>query len=1101
MDQQFPVHRAIIVVDVERFGDRSRTDLNQLAIRKALYEALVHAFRKSRIAWATCESEDRGDGALILIPPDVPKTRMVTIWPAALAAAVTRHNAGCAAPERMRLRLALHAGEVYHDVHGVAGTAVNHTFRLAEAPALKSALAASSGVLALIVSDWLYGEVIRHDPAAVPGLYQQVQVTVKETSAVAWIRVPEPGIGQLLRQLRTSAGLTQRELAARSKVSARAISDLERGRYQTARTQTVRLLAKGLALTGLARVQFEQAAITGPAGPVGPAVQGLPAVARSLPPRIAGFTGRTAELELLLAAVADGADASDGTVCVIDGMAGAGKTELAVRAAHRLAPEFPDGCVFVRLGGHGDDQRPVEPEHVLEALLLQDGVAASAIPGGLEARAGFWRERMAGRRVLVVLDDASGSRQVRPLLPHTVGSMVIITSRQMLTALPGTVRIPVDELAPDEAARMFAETASRPDVRATDEAVAAIVRLCGYLPLAISLVAGQLRYHGSWTADGLATDLAAAGDRLALMTAENESVSAAFALTYENLAPDLQRLFRRLGLQAGADFDVYAAAALDDATPDQTRGRLDRLFGCHLVNEPHHGRYRCHELIREQSRLLAADEPSAERAAATRRLLNYYLYTARAADEYLARRTPARMPDAAAVPAHAPVFGTRPDALAWMIAERLNLHAAVGAASSPEHLGYAGAIATAMHGFLRTEGYFDQARALFDTVIGAAEACGDRLRAADALTDLGNIQRAVGDYDAATGSLTTAVVLYRADGQALHAEASALLNLGGLHYTIGDYPAAADNLATALKIFRDYGDRLGEVTALDHLGTLMHARGDFPGARASLVAALDLCVSLGHDIAEASARNHLGVVQLADGDYRAAAASQERAIALYTAQGDRGGQATARNNLAAVQLATGDYAAAVGNLTQAMELYQERGIRHGQANVLNHLGMARHAAGDYQAAIRCQTEALKLYRRMGDPLGQADALNYMGAAQRDAGKFRAAEQNLTRALGLYRAGDDPASAIIALNNLGELRLMMDNITDARANFAEALAALDEIRSLPDQARALEGIGRCDLRAGQAPAAASFLREALAIYAGLGSPRAGQIDSLLREHGL
>src|ERR1700722_6960632 len=292
--------------------------------------------------------------------------------------------------------------------------------------------------------------------------------------------------GQLLRQLRTSAGLTQEELAERSKISARTISALERGCYKTAKKQTARLLAAGLRLTGSARSQFERAAGTGQAEPGGLTVQGLPAGAPSLPPRMSGFTGRKAELESLVTAVADSISARDGIVCVIDGMAGSGKTEFAAHAAHQLASGFPDGCLFARLRGHADDQRPVEPAHVLEALLLQDGVAASAIPAGLEARAGLWRERMAGRRVLVVLDDASNSRQVRPLLPHSADSMVIITSRQMLTTLPGTIRIPVNELTPYEAARMFAEAAGRPDVRAGDEAVAAIVGLCGHLPLAIS---------------------------------------------------------------------------------------------------------------------------------------------------------------------------------------------------------------------------------------------------------------------------------------------------------------------------------------------------------------------------------------------------------------------------------------------------------------------------------------------------------------------------------------------------------------------------------------------------------------------------------------
>jgi len=152
--QRLAVHRAIMVVDVEGFGDPARTNLDQLAVREALYEALGRAFAESGIGWGTCVSEDRGDGALILVPPEVPKARLVIDLPGRLAAAITRHNAGSSAPERMRLRVALHAGEVYHDAHGVAGAAVNHAFRLAEAAELRSALAASPGVLAVIVSDW-----------------------------------------------------------------------------------------------------------------------------------------------------------------------------------------------------------------------------------------------------------------------------------------------------------------------------------------------------------------------------------------------------------------------------------------------------------------------------------------------------------------------------------------------------------------------------------------------------------------------------------------------------------------------------------------------------------------------------------------------------------------------------------------------------------------------------------------------------------------------------------------------------------------------------------------------------------------------------------
>jgi tetratricopeptide (TPR) repeat protein len=182
-----------MVVDVERFGDPSRTNLDQLAIRGGLYDALRQVFRESRVDWGRCITEDRGDGALILVPSDVPKSLLVTRIPAALAAAIGRHNEGSTIQRRMRLRLALHAGEIHQDAYGVAGAAINHAFRLIEAPALKSALDRSPGVLAVIVSGWFFDEVVRHHPAAAPGVYRETQVTVKETETVAWIRVADDG--------------------------------------------------------------------------------------------------------------------------------------------------------------------------------------------------------------------------------------------------------------------------------------------------------------------------------------------------------------------------------------------------------------------------------------------------------------------------------------------------------------------------------------------------------------------------------------------------------------------------------------------------------------------------------------------------------------------------------------------------------------------------------------------------------------------------------------------------------------------------------------------------------------------------------------------
>ena len=323
----------------------------------------------------------------------------------------------------------------------------------------------------------------------------------------------------------------------------------------------------------------------------------------------------------------------------VDGMAGIGKTAFAVHAAHQLAARFPDGQIFLRLHAHTAGQRPVDPAEALATLLLTTGVAPQQIPPGLEARSASWRGHLAGKKVLLVLDDAAGSDQVRPLLPGSAGCLVLVTSRRRLTALEEAAPISLGTLPPGEAADLFVRLAARPGLQPADAAVAEVTGLCGYLPLAIRLVAAGLRHHPAWTVTDLAAELATARDRLAAMQAEDVSVAAAFDLSYQDLTPGQQRLFRRLGLHPGADIDAYAAAALDDTDLQATRRRLGELYDHNLIGEPARGRYRLHDLLREHARALAAADDAAENQAAIGRLLDYYLHTAVAASRHIAWRT------------------------------------------------------------------------------------------------------------------------------------------------------------------------------------------------------------------------------------------------------------------------------------------------------------------------------------------------------------------------------------------------------------------------------------------------------------------------------
>jgi DNA-binding SARP family transcriptional activator len=365
------------------------------------------------------------------------------------------------------------------------------------------------------------------------------------------------------------------------------------------------------------------------------------AATRVLPRDIAAFTGRQAELAQLIGTLAD-----DGVVVgihAIDGMAGIGKTTFAVHAAHQLAAGFPDGQFFLPLHAHTPGQRPVDPADALASLLLTAGLAPQQIPPGLEARAARWRGHVAGKKILLLLDDAASHEQIRPLFPGTAGSLVLITSRRRLTALQDAAVVSLDVLPADEAAALLTRLAGRPGLGAGDAAVGELIRLCGYLPLAVGMLASELRHHPAWTAAQLAASLAAARDRLALMYAENVSVAAAFDLSYRDLAAAQRRLFRRLGLVPGPGFDAYAVAALDDTSVSTARRGLHELYDQHLITEPAPGHYRLHDLLREYARDLAADDDDAKTNAAAGRLLDYYLHTALAAGRYF-DRTPRTCP-------------------------------------------------------------------------------------------------------------------------------------------------------------------------------------------------------------------------------------------------------------------------------------------------------------------------------------------------------------------------------------------------------------------------------------------------------------------------
>jgi tetratricopeptide (TPR) repeat protein len=680
----------------------------------------------------------------------------------------------------------------------------------------------------------------------------------------------------------------------------------------------------------------------------------------TLPADTAAFTGRGKELHDITTAVTAAAEA--GRVVAIhalDGMPGVGKTALAVHVGHRLADRFPDRQLFLDLHAHTACQEPMTPQAALASLLTADGADTRYLPESLEERATLWRDRMAHKQVLLILDNAASSGQVTPLLPGSAGCLVLVTSRRYLGDLPGAVPMLLDILPPDEAQQMFLLLAPR---AATEPAkVAELVALCGHLPLAISLRASLFSKHRSWTMGHLISETKTS---LLTVAVENHTVAAAFDLSYQDLPTDRQRFFRRLGLHPGVDLDAYAAAALAGIPLEQASEHLDALYSDRLLDEPVYRRYRMHDLIRDYARTLAATDPADERDQALSRLLDYYQHTAALADAHLTRLTRPPAATLAAPPGAAPRLTSRNQALDWLRTERANLLACRDHATHhAEHARVVGLTAS-VASLLRNDGPWTQALELHAQAATAARRLGDQLGEAYTLTELGVVRWLTGDYPGAAQVLEQALTLHH-DLDNRHGEATALTELGVVRRLTGDYPGAAQVLEQALTLHHDLDNRHGEAYTLTELGVVRRLTGDYPGAIQVLDQALHLHHDLSNQLGEADALTSLGLVRFLTDDYPGAAQMLEQALSLYRDLGDRLGEAEVLNHGGTLHRMLGDPEQALAHYQRALELAYAVDSPLEQARALEGAGRCALARGDTAAAVTQLRQALEIYQRIG----------------------------------------------------------------------------------------------------------------------------------------
>ncbi|HEV2639188.1 MAG TPA: tetratricopeptide repeat protein [Actinocrinis sp.] len=866
-----------------------------------------------------------------------------------------------------------------------------------------------------------------------------------------------------------------------------------------------------------------------------------------LPSDVRGFIGRTRELDELLdlaAAAPEGTEAGMVLISAIDGMGGIGKTALAVAAAHRLRGRFPDGQLFLDLRGHSADRAPLTAADALDWFLRSLGMPPQAVPLDLGERAAAYRDRLAGTRTLIILDDAASAAQVRPLLPDTPGCLVLVTGRRRLAGLDDAHALALDVLPDRDAAALLHQIAGPGRIPAHHPAVGELTALCGRMPLAVRITAAHLRHHPDLRIEDLVgrlRDEIARLGRLDLLDGPERDLTAVFESSYASLPEAERHLFRQLGLVPGSDFDAHAAANLVGTDRRTAEHLLESLLAHNLLAQHTPGRYRFHDLVRVYARTLSASGPAEQSRAALDRLLDYYQHTADTADRYLARLP--RPGSSTVLTSPDPVFGLpdRATALTWMRAEDENLLAALADAAARKQPDRVIGLTTALAAFLQLEGRWQLGATLHLAAADTARECGPGpggpAAEANALLDLGRTRLATGDHAAALGlfergheiyqglgdqagqanaefelsrvrsitgdlaaglaMVTHALGLYQELGDRL-GQGSAMQELGRIEGVTGLFTTAAERYQRAAEIFQEIGHRHGEAGALWDLGRTRRAMGDLPAAVELLERSLVAYRELGIRLGEANSLQDLGEVHNMSGDYPAAAELNEQALVIYRELGARHGEAGALQDLGRIRHVAGDYRAADAFHRDALVIYRDLGARHGEGNAVQDLGRVALELGDLAAAAELFEESLAIFRDLGTRHGEAYVLGDLGRVRHRTGDHAAAADLLGQAVAIFQEYSDPQGEAEALVGLAALVTDTEGPQQALALYRRAQGLARESHSAIDESRALEGSARCLAAAGDRDAAVADLAEAVAIYQRLGAAEAAAAAAWLDE---
>jgi DNA-binding SARP family transcriptional activator/tetratricopeptide (TPR) repeat protein len=700
---------------------------------------------------------------------------------------------------------------------------------------------------------------------------------------------------------------------------------------------------------------------------------------RQLPPDIAEFTGRSAEVATLLTDMATPRPTAPAVVAIV-GMGGVGKSRLALHVAHRLvaAGHFDDGQLYTDLRGFAAGIGPAEPRDILAEQLRLLGVPPQAVPDSTAARSALLRDHLADRRVLIVLDNVADEAQAEPLLPGSPTCTVLLTSRRNL-ALDGGRAVHLDVFTDDEAVGLLTAVVGADRVAAEPDAARELVERCGRLPLAVAIAGHRLRARPTWRIEHLVGRLGDAGDALDELTVGTRQVHAVIAQSYRALAPAQQRVLRLLSLHPGTDWTAWSAAALTGTTLVDAEHLLEELLDQHLLDQHAAGRYHMHDLVRAFARRTCATvDPVKQRDEAVTRLLDWYLHAAEAASRLVRRFRPPVVAHFVASKTPMPQLATPEQAFEWFDAEIANLVAACHTGvDGPGHR-HAMQLPHLLQPYFIKRSLIDQWLTAAQLGVAAAEALNNRSGQAYARTDLGHARGTAGQAERAVADLRRALEQHR-ELRDEYGEGLAHNHLATYLRRLGEHVEAAEHLTAALDLFRRCEDRTREVSTRSNLSVQYHILGRNEEAIEHGHAALALQQELGGGPAEASTRTNLGKMYARLGRYDDAIEHTLIALAFHRAVGSAPGTSKALATLAHSYAGTGRDGEALDAAREALDIGRHLGDRSVEVEALTTLADVHRFAGRTTQARVLYEQALGRAVEAGDEEGTARARDGLAA--------------------------------------------------------------------------------------------------------------------------